>query len=308
MAIPALDRLLSAAPIDIQAFAVCEIGQDAELLIDPLPNIEVHYVLAGTLHLTIEGASPVQLRPGTIVVAPPHRGQRLAGSATVERSVQARLACSERSDGLDLYDAADGARGFVRLMCSQIHADLGGRFGLFEGMTNALIADLGDDPLIQAAFATMLVEADRPGPYSHPLSGSLMKACLVLMLRHQLIRSGTASLPAIFQKSWLAGVVACILEDPAAGHSVVSLAAISGRSRSTFARDFTLHIGTTPMEFVTQARLALGRERLADSHETIGSVALGAGFASRSHFSRLFKQVYGIDPTSFRQQRKEGTS
>lgn len=302
--LPALDRLLAAAAIDLEAFAVCEISPDTRLVIPPLDNIEVHYVLSGTLHLAVEGADRIVATPGSVIVVPPHRGQRLGGSAQTGRETSSRSVCSQRGDGLNLYDAADGKAGAVRIMCGQITADILGSFGLFSGMAAPISADLADDPLVRPAFQTMLSETDGPGPCSSALSASLMKACLVLLLRRELERHGAARLPAIFQKQWLADIVTTILAEPLGPYSVESLAALSGRSRSTFAKDFAAHVGATPMEFVTQARLNLGRELLLESDAPVAAIARQSGFPSRSHFSRMFKEIHGTDPTAFRQRHR----
>lgn len=300
MTIPVLDKLLAAATINLEAFAVCEIARDTGLLILPLKNMEVHYVLVGTLHLTMDGAEPIVAPPGTVIVVPPHRRQRLGGSAFPGRELLAESICSHRDDCLDLYDASTGGAGLVRVICGQVSSDMLGRFGLFEGMIGPVVANLGDDSLVRASFKLMLAEVNRPRAYSNALTASLMKACLVLSLRHELEHHGAVRLPAIFQKPWLAEIVTKILTFPGDNYSVDTLAAMSGRSRSTFAKEFAIQVGATPMEFVTQARLSSARALLLATNASVAAIAVQSGFLSRSHFSRLFKMVYGSDPTAFR--------
>ena len=55
IASPTLDVLFSALSVDIEAFAICEIAEDVALLFPPIEFIEVHHVLEGRLHLTIDG-------------------------------------------------------------------------------------------------------------------------------------------------------------------------------------------------------------------------------------------------------------
>ena len=54
-----LDRLLLSLDVAIDAFAICEIGAGVRLLGDAMNAVEVHYVLAGTLHLTTPGRALV---------------------------------------------------------------------------------------------------------------------------------------------------------------------------------------------------------------------------------------------------------
>ena len=54
MATSTLDALLGALSVEIEAFAICEIGEDVRLTIPPVDMIEVHHILEGTLHLRID--------------------------------------------------------------------------------------------------------------------------------------------------------------------------------------------------------------------------------------------------------------
>jgi AraC family transcriptional activator of mtrCDE len=307
MSIPALDKLLAAVSVELDAFAVCEIARDAQMVIPPLASIEVHFVLSGLLHLSIDGVWTT-LPAGSVVIVPPGRSQWLAGSRSATREMPSRAICSVRPDLLNLYDAADGGAGHVRVMCGQMTTGMAGCYGPFDDMPHPLAADLGKTALVTSAFATMLGEIDAPGPYSRTLTGALMKACLVLLVRRHVAEHGTAGLPGLFRKPWLAQVVSSILEEPAADHSVASLAAASGRSRTIFAKDFTDQIGTPPMAFVTQARLTHARNMLVGSDSPIGQIAAKSGFASRSHFSRLFREVHGTDPSSYRRRHAADAS
>jgi AraC-like DNA-binding protein len=302
MSNPALDKLLAAVAVELDAFAVCEIARDAQMVIPPLVNIEVHFVLSGSLYLWVEDAPPLILGAGSVAIVPPKLGQRLAGSSAPARTLLSRSICSVRQDTLNLYDAADGRTGDVRVICGQITADLAGGFGPFDDMPHPIAGNLGESALVSAAFATMLAEVDQPAAHSSTLTGALMKACLVLLIRRHMAEHGTAGLPGLFRKPWLADVVSAILDSPAAEHSVASLAAACGRSRSIFAKDFTEQIGTPPMAFVTQARLTHARDMLVSTDTAIGQIATQSGFASRSHFSRLFRDVHGTDPSSYRRQ------
>ena len=134
-----------------------------------------------------------------------------------------------------------------------------------------------------------------------------MKACLVVLLRRHLETSriaGTA--PALFHDARLSRAIAAILNLPAADHSLTSLAKEAGMSRSAFARDFKTAFDLTPMEFVARVRLELARHRLLLSTGMgVEGIAATVGFNSRSHFSHLFREHYGTDPSSFRRCSNE---
>jgi transcriptional regulator GlxA family with amidase domain len=133
------------------------------------------------------------------------------------------------------------------------------------------------------------------------MMSALMKSCLVVLLRRHLERSrfaGTA--PAVFQDKRLSRAITAVLNLPAAGHSVTSLAKEAGMSRSAFAREFKAALEMTPMEFVARVRLDLAHRFLETTGMGVEGIAVAVGFSSRSHFSHLFREHYGTDPSSFR--------
>lgn len=73
-------------------------------------------------------------------------------------------------------------------------------------------------------------------------------------------------------------------------------------SRSAFARDFRATLGVPPMEFVTRIRLNLARRMLVSTVRSVEVIAAEVGLSSRSHFSRVFKDHYGTDPSTFRRR------
>jgi len=303
---PALDRLLAQMAVEIDAVAICTVGTETAITIRPLQAMEVHFILEGTLFLSIEQERLLALGPGSVIVVPPGRAQRMAGSATATRDFNSSGLCRTRPDGLALYDATEGGDAAVRIICGEIRADVMGICRPFADLAGPIAADLGDDPLIRAAFDAMSAEAVHPAPGSRALCGGLMKACLVALLRRHIADHGTVSLPGIFAKPWLGRVVSSVLDAPADAHSVASLATCAGRSRSVFAREFSESFELAPMAFVTEVRLSRASTLLQQTTRSIAEIAADVGFASRSHFSRAFRNAYGADPTTWRRDYANG--
>jgi transcriptional regulator GlxA family with amidase domain len=135
------------------------------------------------------------------------------------------------------------------------------------------------------------------------LTSALMKACLVVLLRRHLQTSRTAGIaPALFQHARLGRAIAAVLDRPAAAHSVTGMAKIAGMSRSAFAREFKATVDLTPMDFVAGVRLKLAHRLLLTTTDPVELISASVGFNSRSHFSRLFRERYGADPSSFRRR------
>ena len=61
---------------------------------------------------------------------------------------------------------------------------------------------------------------------------------------------------------------------------------------------------TSLMRYLTQQRLKLSERRLVSSlfhHQTITEIAMLSGFNNMSHFSRIFKENYGMSPRQYRE-------
>ncbi|RZT88741.1 AraC family transcriptional regulator [Pseudonocardia sediminis] len=78
------------------------------------------------------------------------------------------------------------------------------------------------------------------------------------------------------------------------------LAAVAGMSRFRFARRFRLTTGTTPHEFVLQARVGRARVLLERSATPLFEVAARCGFADQSHLTREFRKRTGTTPGRYR--------
>lgn len=81
-------------------------------------------------------------------------------------------------------------------------------------------------------------------------------------------------------------------------------AQLSGRSLSVFKRDFKDIYNETPGRWLTNKRLELARYLLTQTDKTVTEVVFECGFKNTSHFSRIFKKMYGISPVHFKKNVK----
>jgi AraC family transcriptional activator of mtrCDE len=298
-----LDALLTALSVDVEAFALCEIAENVRLVFPPMDVIEVHHVLEGTLHLTIGDGDPIEAPEGAMVIVPPGRLQYLAASKTVVTSKISSDVLLPVRDGMVVLDATEGGVAVLRIACGTVQADPNGSYGPLDGLSQAVAENLSDVPVVSAAFCAMLKEVTAPEEGAMALTSALMKACLVVLLRRHLQSSRKAGTPpALFSDARIGRAIAAVLDRPSGDHSVTTLAKQAGMSRSGFARDCKATLGVTPMEFVTRIRLNLARRLLISTVRPVETIAAEVGFNSRSHFSRIFRDHYGIDPSTFRRR------
>ncbi len=75
-------------------------------------------------------------------------------------------------------------------------------------------------------------------------------------------------------------------------------ATLTGRSISTFKRDFQAIFKETPNKWLIKKRLDLAHFLISKKHQKPTDVYLDAGFVNFSHFSRTFKSEFGVNPSA----------
>ena len=72
---------------------------------------------------------------------------------------------------------------------------------------------------------------------------------------------------------------------------------LTGRSLSTFKRDFEKIFNATPSRWLLQRRLQEAYDMIKEKRQAASDVYIGLGFEDLSHFSFAFKKQYGIAPS-----------
>ena len=72
---------------------------------------------------------------------------------------------------------------------------------------------------------------------------------------------------------------------------------LTGRSLTTFKKDFKKIFSTAPQKWLTKKRLELAHYQLFEGKQKPSAVYFEAGFKNLSHFSFAFKKQFGYNPT-----------
>ena len=83
--------------------------------------------------------------------------------------------------------------------------------------------------------------------------------------------------------------------------SVADYAQLSGRSVSSFQRDFKRAFGVAPGSWLREARLLKGHDLVINSATSISDIAHMVGYADTSHFIKAFRSKHGQTPKQLRQ-------
>ncbi len=88
--------------------------------------------------------------------------------------------------------------------------------------------------------------------------------------------------------------------------SVEDIAASCGLNRSYFGKIFHENMGKPPQEFLISYRMTKATELLKLTGLSIADIGNAVGYPNQLHFSRAFKNVYGISPRQWRYENGGG--
>jgi transcriptional regulator GlxA family with amidase domain len=86
--------------------------------------------------------------------------------------------------------------------------------------------------------------------------------------------------------------------------TLAEYAKLSCKSVPTFKREFKKLFKDSPAKWVLKKRLKLAAELLINTELHVGEITYETGFENQTHFSRTFKEKYGITPSLYRMKHQ----
>ena len=172
-----------------------------------------------------------------------------------------------------------------------------------DGQASALFGTLlSQRRHLQAAVSTTLGWRIACELESRDASWALALEGLVLQLLATVDRASVGPLPRATE--WL-GTARDLMHERVPDHpSLAELAATVGRHPTHVARAFRREYGVTLAEYSRALRLDWARTQIALGETSLARVALDAGFADQSHFTRAFRCLVGVTPGRYRELAK----
>ena len=159
-------------------------------------------------------------------------------------------------------------------------------------LPDVLVAPGADDC---AAFYGTL---DPAGP--GVVTDRLLDWLMVCALREWFDREHGTGWPAALGDEVVGPVLQAMHSAPQRAWTLPLLAREAGVARTTLATRFARLVGVPPLTYLTEWRMALAADLLAESSATVAAVAHQVGYADAFGFSAAFKRVHGISPSECR--------
>ncbi len=88
--------------------------------------------------------------------------------------------------------------------------------------------------------------------------------------------------------------------------SIEDIASFCGLNRSYFGKIFRENTGKSPQDFLISYRMTKATELLKLTRLSIGDIGNAVGYPNQLHFSRAFKNTYGVSPRQWRNEHDSG--
>lgn len=89
------------------------------------------------------------------------------------------------------------------------------------------------------------------------------------------------------------------------GLKIEDYAYLTGRSISTFCRDFKRQFGTAPKRWLISKRMERAKSLLESENINVTQLAFESGYENVSHFIKAFQKEFGISPKQFQIKKRE---
>ena len=100
-------------------------------------------------------------------------------------------------------------------------------------------------------------------------------------------------------------VIDYIMLNPTEEYTSDKLSGMAEVAETTFRRLFKEATGKTATEFIRQVRLTTAARLLLVSNDPVNCIALDVGFEDANHFTRVFRQAFGMTPGRYRKMSQE---
>lgn len=265
--------------------------------------VPFHLVTRGECRIDRAGEAPQILKAGDIAILP-HGGAHVLRGATTPASINTVPNLRKYETSAIMVKTNTEREPEAELVCGRLRFELARQNMVLAALPSIIVlrsSDGADMRRLQQMMSDIREELAAAQPGAAAIATDLASALVVLVLRLHVAQQKTGSgLLALLGQRQAARAAIAMIERPDHPWSLDELADTAGASRATLVRLFQKSIGAAPLEFLTDLRLNLARNRLAASTDSMIEIAAAVGYQSESAFSRAFSRHFGMAPSAVR--------
>lgn len=201
-----------------------------------------------------------------------------------------------------------GEDAYSTLICGEFHFDAQARNPLLRALPEVFVIRANDGGAAFRELAQVLSDFSRRRvPGQQVILDKLADSLFAMAVcAHAAQAADHRGLLAALADTRMARALAAIHLQPGKAWRVDTLAQLAGMSRTAFAVEFARLLGVSPIQYLTEWRVAEARRLLRDRRLSVATIAEQLGYQSEAAFRRTFKRIEGVGPGELR--RAPGTS
>jgi AraC family transcriptional regulator, exoenzyme S synthesis regulatory protein ExsA len=166
-------------------------------------------------------------------------------------------------------------------------------------LTGQKIRSFTNHPLLESCLASLIPYFDLADPFPEDIATLKITEAITIL---RTIDPDVDNVLANFREPGKIDLVSYMERNFMFNMPLDKFGYLTGRSLTTFKRDFKKAFNATPQAWLTQKRLELAHYQLREKKRKPVEVYLETGFENLSHFSFAFKKHFGYSPTEMIQQ------
>ncbi|AXQ29242.1 AraC family transcriptional regulator [Solimonas sp. K1W22B-7] len=261
-----------------------------------------HIVTRGQAWLLREGAAPLALQLGDLVLLPGGIDHRVQDSPESSAPIRDLLPDLDRPSG-DVPSFSGGSG--TSLLSGYFRFEVELARPLMTALPPLLhLRSLGSSPplWLRAGLEFIADEFSQPRPARQAIVNRVADILLMEFLRHHVesLPEGSGNWLLALRDQSLSAALAAMHREPQRAWTVPELSDLACLSRSAFAERFTQVLGQPPLAYLTEHRMRLAAWQLRSGSQTVARIAEASGYGSETAFSQAFKRAYGASPSAWR--------
>jgi AraC family transcriptional regulator, exoenzyme S synthesis regulatory protein ExsA len=167
-----------------------------------------------------------------------------------------------------------------------------------SGKMRHSVAAIDVTPTVQSFFSSMITYFDRQQEPDSMLLELKFKELVLTIADNPRNSELLSYLTSLLQQPEAVSLERVMEENFCFNLKLEEFARLSNRSLSSFKRDFQKIYQTSPAKWLNQKRLQYAMHLLVNLNHTVSEAAFESGFEHPAHFSRCFRDRFGLPPTA----------